>query len=46
MFFNTKVSSFKKLILTASLSMTFAFSNTSHAAEPLKVAYKIGRAHV
>lgn len=39
MLFNTKVSSFKKLALAASVSMTFAFSNMSYAAAPLKIAY-------
>jgi NitT/TauT family transport system substrate-binding protein len=39
MLFNTKVSSFKKLIVAASVSMAFAMSNTSNATEPLKVAY-------
>ena len=39
MLFNTSVFSFKKLIVVASVSMAFAMSNASNAAEPLKVAY-------
>ncbi len=39
MLFNSKGSSFKKLIIAASIPMAFAFSNVSHAAAPLKIAY-------
>jgi NitT/TauT family transport system substrate-binding protein len=39
MLFNTNASSFKKLVVAASVSMAFAICNTSNAAEPLKVAY-------
>ncbi|MFM9836353.1 MAG: ABC transporter substrate-binding protein [Methylophilaceae bacterium] len=36
---NIKASSFKKLIVAAAVPLTMAFSNFSHAAEPLKIAY-------
>lgn len=34
-----KVSSFKKLIITAAVPLAFAFSNISQAAQPLKIGY-------
>jgi NitT/TauT family transport system substrate-binding protein len=39
MLFNAKGSSFKKFMVAAAIPMAFAFSNLSHAAAPLKIAY-------